>query len=301
MIITKSRGDNCRGAVTLLELLVAVAIIAVLIALLVPAVQRVRATASRLESMNQMKQILLAAHHFASVNGGRLPVTGMRQVYYDDGSLFVAILPFVDASSVVMRERTLGGGPPELVVTRVGIYQSPADPSYSAYPAGPHDNNSDGNCSYAVNMVAFANSPHLNKTFRDGTSNTIGLAEHYARCGGRRLFAFNCAYGLPVYFGTPPADDPVVRRPTFADAEVGDVFPVSVGTPSQTVGSVPGKTFQVAPLPKDCDWTVPQTPHIDGMLTGFMDGGVRTTSPSISSRVFWSAVTPAGAEPLSEW
>lgn len=277
-----------RKGLTLIELLIVFAIMAILIGLLLPAVQKVRMAAAQLQDANHLKQIILATHNYADTNEGFLPdLKGFNvRTSLPEFTLYIAIMPYLEQQSLFreFQERYpdgAGGMPMEL-------YLNPADPSLGSVR--------DGFCSYAANAQVFRRRATWRRV-RDGMSNTIAFAEHYAfNCGKRRDY-FHWAVNDVSYFKDPL----ILRRATFADELTGDVVPVTRGNPPVTRASVPGLTFQAAPTIAECDGRIPQTPFA-ALPVGLCDGSVRSIAPGISETTFWSAVTPAGGEVLgADW
>jgi prepilin-type N-terminal cleavage/methylation domain-containing protein len=145
-----------RSAFTLVELLVVIAIIAILIGLLLPAVQRVREAAARSTCTNNIKQIVLGYHNCNDTHGRLPPAMGTfpppdisnqlgTEVAPNNGNSFFFLLPFIEASTIYKNSAGIAGTTPGSANTAyagvnwagfnsqfsepIKVFQCPSDPS----------------------------------------------------------------------------------------------------------------------------------------------------------------------------
>jgi prepilin-type processing-associated H-X9-DG protein len=126
----------------LIELLVVIAIIAILIGLLLPAVQKVRDAAARLKCQNNLKQIGLALHNYESSHGFFPPAYTVLITTPSSTSWGVYLLPYIEQDNLYKQYNVTAPfsdpGNQAVIATPVKIYQCPAAPNPDrTYTDGP--------------------------------------------------------------------------------------------------------------------------------------------------------------------
>jgi len=303
-----------RRGFTLIELLVVMAVIAILVSLLVPAVQKVRESANCSTCRNNLRQVVMASH-FCNDSYHKLPpmfgefgiLLGewrhwvpptnppavVKPGFWEGAtiygsSLFAHLLPFLEQDGLHQQAAAWSDlyvpGPKNAPCwgDNNDRFRSIVIPSYSC----PSDPSAPPIPSWAVGSYA-ANYQIFSMYASDGWQGAAVLPKSIPDgLSNTILFAeryYACGDSGGSYWAMGNYNVPFMAMFAF-----------------ETKG--PESLFQTTPTPSEtvCDPALAQTPHPGGMLVGLADGSVRSLSPGMSGATWWAACTPDGDEVMDE-
>jgi prepilin-type N-terminal cleavage/methylation domain-containing protein len=304
-------------AFTLVELLVVIAIIAILIGLLLPAVQKVREAAARIQCMNNLKQINLATINCSDTHSGLLPPG--RGWYPAPGpsanngyfGVLGHILPFIEQQNLYNLALVPAGGPQNggtntysypIYTSNSNVFWTqqqgrfaspkaflcPSDPSLGLISRPPSYVNDPDYFTKAATSYGYNQQVLIDEwggglplnypgSIADGTSNTCLFTEIYAYCTAS-------AGSWPWFNGDNDLFDPNY----WGLVGVGPSY------------------FEILPTQANCDKggnnNVPIAFHAGGIMVGMADGSARLVSQGVSPATWWYIMTPQGGEVLgADW
>jgi len=309
-----------RRGFTLIELLVVIAIIAILIALLVPAVQKVREAAARTQTNNNLKQCGLAVHNYHDTYRAMPDAFNIGGIYASGVgmSMWFHLLPYVEADNIYKS-------------ATAAIQQGSVVPAYNA-PSDPYNSDNTGVTNFAgyIRIIAHetlgpanANAttatgltpvtiPVPSATVRikssltlprivDGTTNVIMIVTKYADCNTKATRYYD-----------PPGAGLATTPAKPAGGTTGGFFGAGAHSIAAARGPLTAKTmmYQITPR-NDADTNAGcindnalfgHAFGAGGLSTALCDASVKNISPTMLPQTFSRALAPGDQQPLGpDW
>ncbi|HEY7327584.1 MAG TPA: DUF1559 domain-containing protein [Gemmataceae bacterium] len=319
--------SRLRTAFTLVELLVVIAIIAVLVGLLLPAVQKVREAANRVECQNNLRQLCIGTEN-ANAQYRQIPpaignypskslsnpwsLTAATTPPYTGANPMVWLLPFIEQQAVYSQMAAIWLGNNAVPgMTVIKIYQCPSDPtlktamatlgapqgalaSYGANALvfGNTVTASPGNFALASSsLVSLGGGVQIPTDVPDGTSNTIFWSEKLAFC------AATTPPGATLWASSNASSPTTLPLVGLTAVTTPIVFSNPMTYPS---GPPPTGTPQFVTNAALCNFAYPSTGHAGAMIVGMGDGSSHIVNQGISPATFTIAMVPNENLPLPQ-
>lgn len=322
------RGLHIRGF-TLIELLVVIAIIAILMGLLLPAVQKVREAAGRVKCQNNLKQLGLAMHNYLTEKGSLPPaidgrVSGTSTFRW---SYLAMLTPHLDQTSVhnsLDLNVPLFGGPPSFAVAPQNVNAVAAVVKSFLCPSdrmtivdtgfGPSNymanigSGTNGGGVYDTDGPFYANSQTKINDIVDGASNTVFASETLLGDGGNDITGTPATVDVKKVYAinTNPASSPLTdaicagfttfrlrRNYSWADGGISNMTYNHYYLPNT---STPDCLGRVQP-----GWKAARSNHSGGVNVLLGDGSVRFVRDKIQLDTWRALATRYGGEIISDY
>jgi prepilin-type N-terminal cleavage/methylation domain-containing protein/prepilin-type processing-associated H-X9-DG protein len=325
--------SKTRRAFTLIELLVVIAIIAVLIGLLLPAVQKVREAAGRMSCQNNLKQLGLALHNYHDANGLLPPAAWMEFIQPAGGNQSAywwsyLILPYVEQGSLYstmpfVRNPNWGTTTPygQATTAQLKVLRCPSSASELSYNwqiTGRYETSYGVVCSGSMNNPSVPGASSTNSdTMCNGTAGGPNGPFGFARLVNPLLdgpFVQNTTYRLTDMVDGTSNTAGVGERKRVSDAAMWGYLSMgggsSVNRCSQYEGTT-GRPFNLIVYPVEQadvtgtpgrtnmkqNWLGFHSWHAGGVNFVFLDGSVRFFTDATSDAARLAMGTIAGGEP----
>lgn len=320
---------SSRLAFTLIELLVVIAIMAILMGLLLGAVQKVRETANSMQSANNLRNIGLAVTNCATQNKGKIPPAWGRFRSSKPASAFMHLLPYLDQDTIYKDYIGMASADTPSAInaaisgpgwTCLKIFQANNDISAaSTEPISSYILNEDMFAGINPQWV-YLSSPivppltpdisfRFDKNLINGSSNSLIALEQAASCN----FAAGSLNNMPSWYITRVATDPTQGYKKYwagtGNVNSGQVdlyITLKYNTDASKIewNPVPVPANQIKPANRMADLAYVTAFQTGSFQAVMADASVKNVSPNVNHDVF-KAVAQVGAQAassyLNEW